>query len=524
MVLALTTLWVDAVGTTELSLRVDAWSLVIGAVGAAAAALVSLFLAIRSLSRTSPRAQIAGWLPPASAGSRRRAITLAATALLLGAAMSGAAWIGKIPQAGGFFAAGSLTLVGGLAAFRTWLGSGRGSARLSTMTSLGLKNAAWRPGRSLTAAGLVASAVFLLVAVDSFRKTADDTSGPASSTGGFDLIAESELPLVNDVRTAEGRDALNLSLPAGVRLVPFRLRPGDDTSCLNLYQPRQPRVLGVPQQFVEEHRFPFAKVMETAGDAGRTNPWTLLGGRDTSGRIPAIVDQTSLQYVLHASVGDVLTIDADTSRPIELQIVASLDDSVLQGEILIGEAAFRDAFPGIAGYRYFLIAAGTASASSSLADIAATLEDALQPFGFDAQATAAKLDAFHRVENTYLSTFQALGGLGLVLGCLGLVAVVARNIFERRRELALLGAAGFSGRDLQRVVAIEHVAIVGAGLAIGLVAAIVAIAPVLMSRSGAAPWRALAWLIPVAIAGFGAAYGATRSLRRMPLLSSLRSE
>jgi hypothetical protein len=63
-----------------------------------------------------------------------------------------------------------------------------------------------------------------------------------------------------------------------------------------------------------------------------------------SGRIPAIVDQTSLQYVLHASVGDVLTIDADTSRPIDLQIVASLDDSVLQGEILIGEAAFRDAF------------------------------------------------------------------------------------------------------------------------------------------------------------------------------------
>ena len=111
-----------------------------------------------------------------------------------------------------------------------------------------------------------------------------------------------------------------------------------------------------------------------------------------------------------------------------------------------------------------------------------------------------------------------------MLGCLGLVAVVARNVFERRRELALLGAAGFTGRDLQKVVAIEHVAIVGAGLVIGLVAAIVAIAPVLMSRGGASPLRAAAWLIPVAIAGFSAAYGATRSLRRMPLLSSLRSE
>jgi hypothetical protein len=73
------------------------------------------------------------------------------------------------------------------------------------------------------------------------------------------LIAESELPIVHDVRTADGRDALNLSLPAGARFVPFRLRPGDDTSCLNLYQPRQPRVLGVPQQFVEERRFRFAR-------------------------------------------------------------------------------------------------------------------------------------------------------------------------------------------------------------------------------------------------------------------------
>jgi len=37
-------------------------------------------------------------------------------------------------------------------------------------------------------------------------------------------------------------------------------------------------------------------------------------------------------------------------------------------------------------------------------------------------STPEKLAAFHRVENTYLSTFQALGGLGLLLGTLGLGA------------------------------------------------------------------------------------------------------
>jgi len=104
------------------------------------------------------------------------------------------------------------------------------------------------------------------------------------------------------------------------------------------------------------------------------------------------------------------------------------------------------------------------------------------------------------------------------------VAIVLRNVLERRRELALLGAAGFTGRDLQRLVATEHVTIVGIGLVVGLAAAAIAVAPVLLSRSGAIPWRAVAWVIPVALAGFVAAHAATRHLRRLSLVESLRSE
>jgi ABC-type antimicrobial peptide transport system permease subunit len=152
------------------------------------------------------------------------------------------------------------------------------------------------------------------------------------------------------------------------------------------------------------------------------------------------------------------------------------------------------------------------------------LEQALAAFGFDAEDTTLRLAAFHRVENTYLSTFQALGGLGLLLGCLGVVAVVLRNVLERRRELALLGAAGFTGADLRRLIAIEHVAVIGAGLIMGLLAAAVAVAPVVASRGGGVPWHALAWVLPVAFAGLAASIGATRSLRRLPLVPSLRSE
>jgi putative ABC transport system permease protein len=104
------------------------------------------------------------------------------------------------------------------------------------------------------------------------------------------------------------------------------------------------------------------------------------------------------------------------------------------------------------------------------------------------------------------------------------VAVVLRNVLERRRELALLGAAGFTGRDLHTLIGLEHAALVAAGLAIGVAAAAVAVTPIVIARGGGAPWHALAWTLPVAAAGLLAAFGATRSLRRLALVPSLRSE
>ena len=75
--------------------------------------------------------------------------------------------------------------------------------------------------------------------------------------------------------------------------------------------------------------------------------------------------------------------------------------------------------------------------------------------------------SFHRVENTYLSTFQALGGLGLLLGTFGLAAVMFRNVLERRRELALLRAVGYSRRKVSVMILAEAALLLGAGLAVG---------------------------------------------------------
>ena len=155
-----------------------------------------------------------------------------------------------------------------------------------------------------------------------------------------------------------------------------------------------------------------------------------------------IADANSLAYVLHTPVGDDFVID-DNGRPLRLRVVAALRDSVLQGEFIMAESAFLRTFPAQQGYGLLLVEAPPAHGRSRSSS---AVEDALVDFGADARLTAERLDEYHRVENTYLSTFQTLGGLGLLLGTVGVAAVLLRNVLERRRELALLGAVGYGPR------------------------------------------------------------------------------
>ena len=118
-----------------------------------------------------------------------------------------------------------------------------------SVSRLGFRNATYRPGRSVLCIALIASAAFIIVSVDAFRHRAGGlVTDRKSGSGGFPLLAESLLPLVHDPNTSAGREALNLGeddsavIGKGHFCSRFRLRPGDDASCLNLYQPRNPRI------------------------------------------------------------------------------------------------------------------------------------------------------------------------------------------------------------------------------------------------------------------------------------------
>ena len=138
----------------------------------------------------------------------------------------------------------------------------------------------------------------------------------------------------------------------------------------------------------------------------------------------------------------------EQGRAFKLRLVGAVANSILQGSLLIDEAEFVKRFPGESGYRMFLMDAP----SNAVSQVSATLSRALQDTGLELTPAAERLNAFNAVQNTYLGTFQILGGLGLLLGSAGLGVVVLRNVLERRGELGLLVAVGFRRRLLQRLV------------------------------------------------------------------------
>lgn len=240
--------------------------------------------------------------------------------------------------------------------------------------------------------------------------------------------------------------------------------------------------------------------------------------------VPAIVDDVTAKYSLHLGLGDSLPIDDGRGHSATLVIVGLLKTSIFQGNLLVSEQNLLAHFPDTNGFRTFLVESPPAQVEA----VEQSLNRGLGDYGLAVETTGQRLAGFLVVQNTYLSTFQTLGGLGLILGTFGLAAVELRNVLERRGELALLRATGFRRRMLAELVMLENSLLLAAGLGCGLVAALVAVLPHLLGSgpsSAAIPWGTLAvTLALVILAGTIAGLAAVRAVLAAPLLEALRDE
>ena len=550
MLALLAGLWPDAGVQSYLRVHIDPLSLLIGFELTMAIAWLAIWLSLRGLIRLPVTALLRGETNPPDTVetrvNRRRAWIVIGLSLVLGLGLvfGGSAAANADQRAGAFFGGGLFLMLAGLWTFRLWLRrTPVPNSNPMTLIGLGLRNASRAGGRSLLTAMLLALATFLLVAVESFRKKPDAEFLTAQGgSGGYRLIAESDVPVFQRFDREPGRGDLLDQLQKqyggssndpklttakaeldALKVMPFRLRGGDDASCLNLYQAGRPRVLGASNEFLTQGRFAFAMTTANTGvsiDNPWPNPWLQLNEEQPDGAIPVIADQNTVLWQLKTFVGGSTTVPDENGRDVKLRIVGTLQDSLFPSELLMSDANFRKLYPHEEGYRYFLVEAPPERIDA----VAALLETGLQANGMQTTRSADLVAAQQAVIGAYLSTFQLLGGLALLLGMFGFGVVILRNVNDRTGEFALLRATGFQTGTLQKLVLIESGLVLTVGVGIGLIAAVISVIPNLALGGQVASVRLGGMLVVIIFVGVAVAYRATSWIARLPVISSLRRE
>ncbi len=530
MIYGLATLWQAAVSGSEIYFYAKPSSLFQGALAAVAVSLIAIWLTLRKQVSRPARELLGGGLDlqfftdkkifKSRIGLFVAAAAAAGAVLLLG--LMGNADSAAV--AGVFFGAGALLLIAGLGlthALLRMIASGWNNT-MASLAGLGLRNMTRRSGRSLAVVGLLACGIFLVVAVGANRHSPlVQAHKRDSGTGGFTLLGESSISILHDLSSPSGRQSMSLddNILEGVQIVQLRIHEGDDASCLNLNRAQMPQLLALqPNRLQERGSFAFTKTIES--DNGNKQ-WDLLNENLGDNVVPAVGDYATVYWALGKSVGDELDYVDEKGVKFRLRLVGMLQNSILQGNLVISEDEFIKRFPSEDGYRLLLIDAPEAK-TEAVADLLSTR---LRDYGLSLTPTTQRLAEFNAVENTYLSIFQLLGGLGLILGSFGLGLVVLRNVLERRSELAMLQAVGFDKTALKKMVFYEHGGLMLVGLVCGIVAALVAVSPALKSPGAQIPYFSLSFTI-VAIAASGLIWiqVATSFALSGKMLEALRNE
>jgi hypothetical protein len=188
----------------------------------------------------------------------------------------------------------------------------------------------------------------------------------ARPVAGDEVVADSRAPVIWNPGTPEGARALNL--PVGPTYYAFRVRPGGDASARNPTKPNVPAILGAPQAFLKGNH--------PVADAGS-------------------------QF----QPGDEIVIDG-----VRIRI-----NGTFQSYVVIPEADFLKAFPEIEGYRFFLAKGAKPS----------DMNGALAAYGLNAEPVATRLARYKEVRERWISLFQLLGILAVVLFGISTIPLLA---------------------------------------------------------------------------------------------------
>ncbi|WP_319501584.1 ABC transporter permease [uncultured Draconibacterium sp.] len=513
----LNSLWFDIVRTNVLEIQLLPSTLVIGLVISLVVSLVAIAISLRRFQK-----QKAVELQKQIGVKESHLKTRLLNGVLWGAlALSVVVFVMQLfaeqADASMFFMSGGLMLLGLLLLFRKLLQKREAKkSREFQFSQLSAINLTRNISRSTTIVTLFALGTFIVISTGSYKM--DLIAGAnkkTSGTGGFLYFAETTMPVLFDINNKEKK--AEEGIYEDFNVVQFRKVDGDDASCLNLNRIAQPAILGVDAANLAS-RFDFAAKMKGL-DA---DPWLSLETDFDDGTIPAIADQTVIQWGLGMKVGDVILYQNELGDTLKLKLIAGTKPSVFQGYVIISNKHYLKNYPSSSGSNIFLVG-GDPENEAAIGD---ELQSVFRDYGWEMESAAKRLVEFYSVTNTYLSIFLALGALGLILGTIGLAVILARTILERRREIALMQAIGFTKSSVFKLLRNEYLLLLVSGVLLGFITAVVATLPAFLSTNTDASFSTVAIVVAlILVNGVVWIVGLSWfSLKRKVLVSGLQVE
>lgn len=509
----LSTIWRGAIGTSSIKYYASPITLLIGALSGIIISLLAMRLIIRKQTKLSARELLTYDYSSIFLSSYKPRLILFIGLLLIIIALAIIVFNFSVKIDKNLFLLSSGFLLFGFFAINFYLLSilSKLPKRL-TLRSVSISNSSRRLGRSIAIIIMLSFGIFLVIAIGANRQSPlKDAEQRSSGTGGFALYGESTLPILKNIRE---NSELSNDILKNTSFVFFRVFDGDDASCLNLNRIQKPRLLGVnPEELDNRKAFTFTKSL--------SNKNFLILNESMEDVVNAIGDDSTVTWGLRMSIGDTLPYTDERGNTFYIRVVGTIANSILQGSFIISEREFIRRFPSISGYRVFLVDTPFDNRQELSKALAYYYED----FGIEIIKATERLAEFNVVFDTYLSIFQMLGGLAIIIGSLGLGVVVMRNVMERRNELAILRAIGFTRRTIQWFVINEHWFLLSLGLANGVISGIVSVLPVLKTPGTNIPYRSLILtILLIFFSGILWIYLATKSALKGSLLPALRNE
>jgi putative ABC transport system permease protein len=197
------------------------------------------------------------------------------------------------------------------------------------------------------------------------------------------------------------------------------------------------------------------------------------------------------------------------------------DDWVFNGPIMSRDFVREFMSPAVFENRHYL----SVEVGKDPDDLTASLDAELVANGSNARSFRAEVSKQLEQQRAFFSLMNGYLGLGLAIGIAGLGVVMVRAVRERRRQIGMLRAMGFSARVVRGSFLLEAAFIALQGSLLGIGLGLVCAYQVLVntdvfgtSIAFGVPWRSLSviFAIPFVVSLLAAAAPATQASRIRP--------